>query len=78
MWSSAFGKALMNLAQMLPRQSLNYMDQADALKWLKEQTGQDFGTDVAEWERWCITERLLYPGWQSISSGGRLGSESGR
>lgn len=67
MWSSPHGVALMNLAQLLPRSALNYMDRTEALKWLREQTGQDFGMDVEKWEQWCIKERLLYPGWQPIS-----------
>jgi hypothetical protein len=43
---------LLNLKQEIPRGRREYLPKELALERLKKWTGQDFGHDVAAWERW--------------------------
>lgn len=44
---------LLNLKQAIPStRRREYLPKERALELLKEWTGQDFGYDVAAWERW--------------------------
>ena len=53
---------LLNLKQEIsPVRRREYLPKERALQLLKEWTGQDFGDDVAAWERWIAEHGENFP-----------------
>ena len=51
---------LLNLeGQIRPEQKRLYLGKEEALRQLREHTGQDFGDDVEAWRRWLRERSLL-------------------
>jgi hypothetical protein len=45
-----------NLRQDIPRDMPGYLSREMAYIELKRKSGQDFGDDIAAWEKWCEEE----------------------
>lgn len=62
MWGSPFDVLLFNLAGMLSEKSPYYQPRQEVYRQLCEMTGQDFGYDVARWQRWGRENQKCFPG----------------
>jgi hypothetical protein len=68
MWGSPFEICLINLCQLLPKQSLYYQTQMEAYEELKKISGEDFGYDATKWEQWGLQNNQFLPGWQGLDA----------
>ena len=74
MWGSPFEICLINLCQMLPKQSLYYMTREEAYEELKEISKEDFGYDVNKWEQWGHQHSKFLPTWKGLHPGPEKGT----
>jgi hypothetical protein len=50
------------LRELLPERSLYFLPREEALRRLREATGEDFEYHDARWEEWGRKHRLFFPG----------------
>jgi hypothetical protein len=53
----AWGLLLKNLQGKIPVGAFEYLEKDQALRHLKDLTGQDFGYDVGKWEDWICKNK---------------------
>ena len=68
MFASPFEISLLNLCQLIPKQSLYYMTTNTAKEELMTISGEDFGLDAKRWEQWGVENRSFMTGWQGLDA----------
>jgi hypothetical protein len=66
MFASPFEICLMNLCQLLPKQSLYYQTREEAYNELKLISNEDYGYDITQWEEWGRNNNQFLPGWAGL------------
>jgi hypothetical protein len=61
---------LLNLRQELPPTSFYYLPKEEAHRRLVELSGEDYGYDDKQWQRWGLEHHQFYPGYEPQEEGG--------